>query len=92
MTTAAVAWYAATISTIVFLWDIYKWWNAGAKLRVEVRPGMQSIGMPEYDGKTLIVINVSNYGDRPTTITGVGLMQYAGWIRRLRGAAPMPPC
>jgi HJR/Mrr/RecB family endonuclease len=70
--TEIVAWWGAVLATIVFLWDIYKWRTAGRKLRVSVQSGMKSINMPQFEGKTLIHVNVSNYGDRPTTITNLG--------------------
>ena len=62
MKTEIVAWWGAILASIVFVWDIYKWWTAGPKLRVSVHTGMMSINMPQYDGKTLIHVNVSNYG------------------------------
>jgi len=83
--TEIVAWWGAVLSSVVFLWDIYKWWTAGQKLRVTVQTGMKSINMPQYDGKTLILVNVANYGDRPTTITNLGYLYFTsllGWIRR----------
>jgi hypothetical protein len=71
-----VAWWGAILSTTIFLWDIYKWRTSGPKLRVSVQAGMQSINMPEFEGKTLILTNVSNYGDRPTTITNLAFLYY----------------
>ena len=59
MKTEIVAWWGAILATIVFAWDIYKWWTAGPKLRVSVQTGMKSINMPQYDDKTLIHVNVS---------------------------------
>ncbi len=50
--TGIVAWWGAILSTIVFLWDVYKFRTAGAKLRFSVRTGMQSINVPSFDGKT----------------------------------------
>lgn len=85
MKTEIVAWWGAVLATIVFLWDIYKWRTAGPKLRVSVQSGMKSINMPQYEGKTLIYVNVSNYGDRPTTITNLGYLHFANLWTRMRG-------
>jgi len=37
---------------------------------------MESINMPQYDGQTLIAVNVTNCGDRPTTITNLGYLYF----------------
>ena len=84
MKTEIVAWWGAVLATIVFLWDIYKWWTVGPKLRVSVQTGMESINMPQYEGKTLILVNVSNYGDRPTTITNLGYLYFTTFWKRAR--------
>jgi hypothetical protein len=75
-TTEIVAWWGAALSTIMLLWDIYKWRTAGPKIRMSVTANMISINNPETDGKNLIRIDVTNYGDRPTTITNVLFLQY----------------
>jgi hypothetical protein len=74
--TAIVAWWGAILSTVVFVWDIYKHKTAGPKLRFSVQTGMESINMPQYEGKKLILANVTNYGDRPTTITNLGYLYF----------------
>jgi hypothetical protein len=83
-TTTIVAWWGAVLSSVVFLWDIYKWWTAGPKIRFSVQSGMESINMPEYDGKTLILAKVTNYGDRPTTITNLGFLYFGSIWSKLR--------
>jgi hypothetical protein len=75
-TTVFVAWWGATLSTIVFLWDIYKHRTAGPKLRFSLQTGMESINSPRYEGKKLMLANVTNYGDRPTTITNLGYLYF----------------
>src|SRR6266850_3902506 len=82
-----VAWWGAVLSTIVLLWDIYKWRTAGPKLRVVAQSGLEGINMPELDGKILFSIDVTNYGDRPTTITSVCLMHYSSLLSRVRKRA-----
>jgi hypothetical protein len=70
-TTSVVAWWGAILSTIVFGWDIYKYRTAGPKLRFTVQPDMKTINVPTYEGKTVMMARVTNYGDRPTTITNL---------------------
>ncbi|MES2207284.1 MAG: hypothetical protein V4525_10905 [Pseudomonadota bacterium] len=78
-TITIVAWWGAIVSTVVFLWDIYKWRTSGAKIRMSVQTGMKSINIPIFEGKNLTITNVINYGDRPTTITNVALQYYSSW-------------
>src|SRR5580704_13788776 len=70
-TTAIVAWWGAVLSSIVFLWDIYKYRHAGPNLRFEVSANMETVNMPAYEGKTVILALVTNRGDRPTTLTNL---------------------
>jgi hypothetical protein len=79
-----VAWWGAVLSTVVFLWDIYKWRTAGPKPRLRVQTGMEMLNAPEHEGKTLLVIEVVNYGERPTTITNAVLVSYTSVLSRLR--------
>jgi len=74
--TSIVAWWGAILSTIVFLWDMYKHNTAGPKLRFTVQTGMETLNMPRFEGRTVILTNVTNYGDRPTTITNLGYLYY----------------
>ncbi|MGA8027638.1 MAG: hypothetical protein WB992_10860 [Bryobacteraceae bacterium] len=67
--TKLVAWWGAVLSTIVFLWDIYKYRKAGPRLRFRVRGGMTLV--PSTDKRTFVSSEVTNYGDRPTTITNL---------------------
>jgi hypothetical protein len=71
-----LAWWGAIVSTLVLGWDIYKWKTTGAKLTITASANMESYNIPEYEGKTLVTANVSNVGDRPTTITTVALVLY----------------
>lgn len=71
-----IAWWGAIVSTVVFVWDIYKWKTDGAKLNVQLAPNMQSIGDPRRDGITWVSITVTNIGSRPCTIKSVGMWYY----------------
>ena len=75
-TTEIVAWWGAILSSIVFGWDIVKWRLSGPRLRLTIRPGMKSINIPEYEGKTIILAQVVNFGDGPTTITHLAFSFY----------------
>jgi hypothetical protein len=76
--TKIVAWWGAILSTIVFLWDIYKHRTAGPRLRFTAQPGMETLNLPMYEGMTVILANVTNYGDRSTTITNLGYLYFKG--------------
>jgi hypothetical protein len=94
-TTAIVAWWGALLSTTVFLWDIYKYRHAGPKIHFQVNTGMETIHMPMYDGKTVMLAEVINRGDRSTTITNLGFEYFEKrrWFRRIPDKAavcPMP--
>lgn len=82
--TDLVAWWGAIVATIVFLWDIYKWKTAGAKIRLLVQSGMQIIGDPQRGNLTLVTARVTNIGDRPTTITTIGFKFYTNWWQKIR--------
>ena len=82
--TTIIAWWGAILSTLVLVWDIYKWKMSGPKIRFTVQTGMESINMPKYDGKTLILTNVTNYGEQPTTITNLGLLWYKSIWSQIR--------
>jgi hypothetical protein len=82
--TEIVAWWGAVLSTTVFLWDIYKWRTAGPKIRMTVQTDMEAINMTEHQGKTLLRIDVINYGDRPTTITNVIFACYSSAWAQIR--------
>jgi hypothetical protein len=83
--TEIIAWWGAILSSIVFVWEIYKWKSSGPKIRFSVQTGMQSINMPGLEGKRLVLVNVTNYGERPTTITNLGYLYFDSiwsWLRR----------
>ncbi len=72
--TTFVAWWGAILSTIVFLWDTYKYRKAGPKLCFDVRTGM--VLVPSADKRTFIQTEVVNYGDRSTTLTNITLFSF----------------
>jgi|HubBroStandDraft_2_1064218.scaffolds.fasta_scaffold11147_4 hypothetical protein len=82
--TTILACWGAGLSTIVFLWDIYKYRKAGPKLRFEVYAHNRMV--PSSKQRVYIRSVVTNRGDRPTTLTNVVLYYFASrWsLARLR--------
>lgn len=85
--TELAAWWGAVLATVVFIWDIYKWKTQGPKLKVTISPNMVVIGDQRREGKRWVSILVTNIGDRPTTIKGVGMEYYQSWWLRFRNKA-----
>lgn len=85
--TEIAAWWGASIASVVLLWDIYKWKKQGPRLVMCLSPNIEVLGDPSREGKTWVSVIVSNVGDRPTTIKGVGMNYYKSWLTRLRNRA-----
>ena len=85
--TLTIAVYAAVVATMAILWDAYKWKHAGPKLLLRLNTGIQSINMPEHEGKTLMMVTATNRGDRPTTITHFSIHHYDSWWSYVRRQA-----
>lgn len=51
------------------MWEIYKHHTSGPKLRMTVGVNMMGQNIAAYEGKLLVMARVSNFGDRPTTLT-----------------------
>lgn len=69
--TAIIAVNGAVLSTIAILRQIFA---DRAKIKLTVRRNMEMVGDPRYEGRTLIIIQVTNAGRRPVTITTFGTM------------------
>lgn len=82
--TEIAAWWGASVATLVLLWDVYKWKRKGPRLLMRLSPNMQVWGDPHREGKTWVSVTVSNIGDAPTTIKGIGMEFYSNWYRRIR--------
>ena len=63
--------YGAILSTITASVQIISHLKDRANLRIFVQHDMEMIGSPLFHGKTLTLVNVSNKGRRPVTITSV---------------------
>ncbi len=84
--TEIAAWWGAAIATLVLVWDIFKWQRSGPIVVVSANPNMVVLGgsLPgTRQDKKYIAINVTNNGDRPTTITHCVTYYYANIFKRL---------
>ena len=54
---------------------------------MRLSPNMQVWGDLSREGKTWVSVTVSNIGDCPTTIKGVGMAYYSTWLKRLQNRA-----
>jgi hypothetical protein len=84
--TDIAAWWGASVATVVFLWDIYKWRQSGARLRLTVSGNMEAYGhlaMLMNADQTLIVVEAVNVGNKKTTITRLFACYYDTWWHRL---------
>ncbi len=68
--------YGAVVATASIGWQVFTWWHKGAKLRGHATPNMMEIGGPTEDNNKYIVLDISNVGDAPTTITIVVLLAH----------------
>jgi hypothetical protein len=79
-----VAAYAAILSTIVFLWQVYTWWRKGPRLRLALATNMVTYGSAGKSNDSYVTYNVANIGDADTTITHVAIYGYPNWWTRVR--------
>jgi hypothetical protein len=81
------AWWGAVVATLLFLWELYKWFVSGPKVRLQILPDMiiQSHPAPVKDqaGKKLIAVRAVNVGDAPTTLSNMGISYYGNWVEVL---------
>lgn len=74
-----VAWWGAVVATLVFFWDVAKWFNAGPRLKINIRsyvgyPDSRVISTQATETGTMqelaeyCHIEIINTGDRPTTL------------------------
>ena len=67
------AWVGAVSGSLALLWDVYASMTRGPKIK---------LGVQLY--KSSIFVNVTNYGDWPTTITGIDFFSYKIKCCRIR--------
>ncbi len=80
------AWWGAIIASVVLLWDIFKWFSKGARILVSAAPNMQTVNplKGKLDDEKMILVEVVNIGDLPTTITHLTIYQYSSFWDKLR--------
>jgi hypothetical protein len=78
-----VAIYAAVVSTVSILWQVWVWFRNGPRLHVAASADMQVMGGYNKDDKKYAVVNVANIGTAKTTITNVVVFTYKNTIHRL---------
>lgn len=69
---SVLALYGAVLSTITATAQIIAHLRDRASIRIRVQKDMQTVGDPRTDGMTFTIVNVSNAGRRPLTITTIG--------------------
>ncbi|GAB3335380.1 hypothetical protein GCM10027359_08990 [Marilutibacter aestuarii] len=79
---AVAAWWGAIVATVVLLWDFYKWKSSGASISMNLVPNKRH-SAPSLG--TQVFVEVSNTGDRATTLTHLAFYGYKSkWHRLVR--------
>ena len=80
VTAGTVAWYGAILSTVVFLFEIYKFWKDRPALKITYRTNQQVVAddgtgnfVDTEKGTTFWTVAVSNTGAKDVIVTQVGV-------------------
>ena len=73
--------WGAVVGTGVLIWDIYKHKTSGARVILTMQSNMMFYGFPDRDGKTHIVFEVVNRGNRPCTIESAFILHFKTSLR-----------
>lgn len=76
------AWWGATLATLVFGWDVYKWKTSGSRLALSVATDMQLAGAPAE--RLHLFVEVVNRRERLTALTHLAIYQFASKWQRIR--------
>ena len=83
METSPVAWYAAVLSSVIFTWDLAKWWRAEPRLKIRATPDVAFADAEQVDEgqlpdgtkfgtlATYCHVEIVNTGGRATTLINV---------------------
>jgi hypothetical protein len=82
--TKVAAWWGASLGTLVFLWDVFKWRHRGALVNVETSIMTMHPPMPGEKDVEYLMATVTNNGAQPTTITHLAGFWYRTRGQRLR--------
>lgn len=92
--TTGIALYAAIVSTSALTLSLRKWLLTGPVLSLSVMARGKTFGGFEPDDKEYIILNVTNRGDLPTTLSTMAAFQYRTilhrWLRKPYFAAIVP--
>lgn len=80
--TDAAAWWGAIVASMILIWDVYKWIKSGTALRLNAVPDKQLLydEIPKPTDTKYINVDVSNTGDKKTTVTHlVGVCHTSLW-------------
>ena len=92
ITASAVAWYAAIVSTLTSGVQFANFLRDRVRIKINFQRGMETMGDPQRDGMTLMLITVSNTGRRPVTITTLGMMYLQSRGAVFPDTQPRLPC
>ena len=83
--TDLAAWWGAIVASLILIWDIYKWKRSGPIVRVSASPNMRTYGniSDSQKDKTYVVVEVTNTGDRKTTITHLIGFHYKSFFQKI---------
>ena len=83
--TDLAAWWGAIVASLILIWDIYKWKRCGPIVRVSATPNMRTYGniSDSQKDKTYVVVEVTNTGDRKTTITHLIGFHYKSFFQKI---------
>lgn len=70
-----VAIYAAIVATGALFLEVRRWVEGQARLVVSATLGMATFNLPGTEGNRYLVVNVTNRGGSPTTLTTLGLLE-----------------
>ena len=80
----AVASYAAIVATAALSLEVRRWFESGARLRINIMPKAETFNVPGTEGNKYLVAIVANRGNATTTITHFALRDYGSWLDRVR--------
>lgn len=71
---------SAVFSGGVLALELRRWFDEGVRLTLSLMTDMQTFGSLGEDDNTYIVLNVTNRGTSPTTITHMFAYHYPSWV------------
>ena len=75
-----IAGYAALVSTLVVVWEVYKYYRSEkVRLTGYTASNILTFNSPSTHGKSYIRLAIQNRGSAPTVVNGVYLAAYKNW-------------